>query len=39
MNFEKPEYEITEYDQNKNYGKFVIKPLERVLKQFDTSKM
>ena len=29
MNFEKPEYEITEYDQNKNYGKFVIKPLER----------
>ena len=29
MNFEKPEYEITEYDQAKNYGKFVIKPLER----------
>ncbi len=29
MNFEKPEYEITEYDQTKNYGKFVIKPLER----------
>ena len=29
MNFEKPEYEITEYDQKKNYGKFVIKPLER----------
>ena len=29
MNFEKPEYEITEYDQSKNYGKFVIKPLER----------
>lgn len=29
MNFEKPTYEITEYDQEKNYGKFVIKPLER----------
>jgi len=29
MNFEKPSYEITEYDQKKNYGKFVIKPLER----------
>src|SRR5574344_2696001 len=29
MNFEKPEYEIVEYDQKKNYAKFVIKPLER----------
>ena len=29
MNFEKPEYKITEYDQSKNYGKFELEPLER----------
>ena len=29
MNFEKPEYKITEYDQTKNYGKFELEPLER----------
>ena len=29
MNFEKPEYKITEYDQSKNYGRFELEPLER----------
>ena len=29
MNFEKPNYKITEYDQSKNYGKFELEPLER----------
>lgn len=29
MNFEKPEYKITEYDQSKHYGKFELEPLER----------
>ena len=29
MNFEKPEYKITEYIEKSNYGKFEIEPLER----------
>lgn len=29
MNFEKPEYKITEYIEKNNYGKFEIEPLER----------
>ena len=29
MNFEKPEYKITEYVENNNYGKFELEPLER----------
>ena len=29
MNFEKPEYKITEYVENKHYGKFELEPLER----------
>jgi DNA-directed RNA polymerase, alpha subunit len=29
MNFEKPDYKITEYVENKNYGKFELEPLER----------
>ena len=30
MNFEKPEYKITEYVENNNYGKFELEPLEIV---------
>ena len=30
MNFEKPEYKITEYVEKNNYGKFELEPLERV---------
>lgn len=29
LNFEKPIYKITEYVENKNYGKFELEPLER----------
>jgi len=29
LNFEKPTYKITEYVENKNYGKFELDPLER----------
>lgn len=29
LNFEKPAYKITEYVENKNYGKFELEPLER----------
>jgi len=29
MNFEKPEYKITEYEESKHYGKFELEPLER----------
>ena len=29
MNFEKPEYKITEYVESKHYGKFELAPLER----------
>ena len=29
MNFEKPEYKITEYIEKNNYGEFEIEPLER----------
>lgn len=29
LNFEKPSYKITEYVENKNYGKFELEPLER----------
>ena len=29
MNFEKPEYKITEYIEKNNYGKFELEPLER----------
>ena len=29
LNFEKPEYKITEYVESKNYGKFELEPLER----------
>ena len=29
MNFEKPEYKITEYVESKHYGKFELEPLER----------
>ncbi len=29
MNFEKPEYKITEYIESKHYGKFELEPLER----------
>ena len=29
MNFEKPEYKITEYVEDKHYGKFELEPLER----------
>ena len=29
MNFEKPDYKITEYVESKNYGKFELEPLER----------
>src|SRR5574344_1737556 len=29
MNFEKPEYKITEYVEKNNYGKFELEPLER----------
>ena len=29
MNFEKPEYKITEYIESNNYGKFELEPLER----------
>jgi len=29
LNFEKPIYKITEYIENKNYGKFELEPLER----------
>ena len=29
MNFEKPDYKITEYVENNNYGKFELEPLER----------
>ena len=29
LNFEKPLYKITEYVENKNYGKFELEPLER----------
>ena len=29
LNFEKPMYKITEYVENKNYGKFEMEPLER----------
>ncbi len=29
LNFEKPIYKITEYLENKNYGKFELEPLER----------
>lgn len=29
LNFEKPNYKITEYIENSNYGKFELEPLER----------
>ena len=29
MNFEKPDYKITEYIEKNNYGKFELEPLER----------
>ncbi len=29
MNFEKPDYKITEYVESKHYGKFELEPLER----------
>ena len=29
LNFEKPEYKITDYIENNNYGKFELEPLER----------
>ena len=29
LNFEKPIYKITEYVEDKNYGKFELEPLER----------
>ena len=29
LNFEKPNYKITEYVESKNYGKFELEPLER----------
>lgn len=29
LNFEKPDYKITNYIENKNYGKFELEPLER----------
>ncbi len=29
LNFEKPTYKITEYIENKNFGKFELEPLER----------
>jgi len=29
LNFEKPNYKITEYIENNNYGKFELEPLER----------
>ena len=29
LNFEKPIYKITEYIEDKNYGKFELEPLER----------
>ena len=29
LNFEKPTYKITEYVENKNFGKFELEPLER----------
>ena len=29
LNFEKPLYKITDYVENKNYGKFELEPLER----------
>ena len=29
LNFEKPNYKVTEYVDNKNYGKFELEPLER----------
>ena len=29
IKFEKPEYKITEYQENNNYGKFELEPLER----------
>ncbi len=29
MNFEKPDYKITDYVENNNYGKFELEPLER----------
>ena len=29
MNFEKPEYKITEYVEKNSYGKFELEPLER----------
>ena len=29
LNFEKPEYKITEYIEKNNYGKFELEPLER----------
>ena len=29
LNFEKPTYKLTEYVENKNYGKFELEPLER----------
>lgn len=29
LNFEKPVYKITDYIENKNYGKFELEPLER----------
>src|SRR5574344_2682901 len=29
LNFEKPNYKITEYIENNNFGKFELEPLER----------
>ena len=29
IQFEKPNYKITDYVENNNYGKFVLEPLER----------
>ena len=31
MNFEKPDYKITDYVESNNYGKFELEPLERGL--------
>ena len=29
LNFEKPEFKITDYVESNNYGKFELEPLER----------
>ena len=29
IKFEKPEYKITEYQENNHFGKFELEPLER----------